>query len=44
MKNLKKISKEKQKSILGGMVSSYCITWNAKTRVCSAWDYGCLGQ
>jgi len=44
MKNLKKISKEEQKAIFGGMVPSCCITWNPRTRVCSSWDYSCLGQ
>ena len=44
MKNLKKISKEEQKTIVGGRVPSCCIKWNPITRVCSAWDYSCLGQ
>lgn len=44
MKNLKKISKEEQKAILGGMVPYCCLKWNPKTRVCSDWDYSCLGQ
>jgi hypothetical protein len=39
-----KLTKNEQKSINGGIAPLCCLEWNAKTRVCSAWDQACLGQ
>ncbi|MEO8234757.1 MAG: hypothetical protein ABI549_05025 [Flavobacterium sp.] len=44
LEGAQKLSKNEQKTIVGGKAPACCLTWNPITRYCSKWDQDCLGQ
>ncbi|MEO8515839.1 MAG: hypothetical protein ABI426_03800 [Flavobacterium sp.] len=44
LEGAKKLTKNEQKAINGGIVPICCLVWNPRTRYCSEWDQACLGS